>query len=91
VRIFTPGREIPFAGQPNVGTAFVLAAVGELGPIRSRLTVTFEEQAGLVPITIDQSGGRITSWELAAPQSPASMRNLPSAMQNGMIHWLILP
>ena len=31
VRIFTPASEIPFAGHPNVGTAFVLATVGELG------------------------------------------------------------
>src|SRR5690606_24146623 len=28
VRIFTPGAEIPFAGHPNIGTAFVLAAIG---------------------------------------------------------------
>ena len=31
VRIFTPTKEIPFAGHPNVGTAFALAATGELG------------------------------------------------------------
>src|SRR5215813_9136597 len=42
VRIFTPVREIPFAGHPNVGTAFVLASVGELGEIKSAHTVTFE-------------------------------------------------
>jgi len=29
VRIFTPDRELPFAGHPNVGTAFVLARQGE--------------------------------------------------------------
>ena len=42
VRIFTPAREIPFAGHPNVGTAFVLASAGEFGQIKSSLTVTFE-------------------------------------------------
>src|SRR5215469_12681221 len=52
VRIFTPAREIPFAGHPNVGTAFVLASVGELGEIKSSLGVTFEEEAGLVSISI---------------------------------------
>jgi PhzF family phenazine biosynthesis protein len=46
VRIFTPKREVPFAGHPNVGTAFVLASTGEFGEIRSSLTVTFEEQDG---------------------------------------------
>src|SRR5579885_2218312 len=28
LRIFTPGRELPFAGHPTVGTAYVLAATG---------------------------------------------------------------
>ena len=68
VRIFTPKREVPFAGHPNVGTAFVLASTGEFGEIRSSLTVTFEEQAGLVPITIHEAHGKVTSCELAAPQ-----------------------
>src|SRR6266481_3376635 len=52
VRIFTPAGEIPFAGHPNVGTAFVLASAGEFGEVNSSQTVTFEEEAGLVPITI---------------------------------------
>jgi trans-2,3-dihydro-3-hydroxyanthranilate isomerase len=68
VRIFTPEREVPFAGHPNVGTAFVLASTGELGAIRSSMTATFEEEAGLVPIAIRAEEGRITSCELAAPQ-----------------------
>src|SRR5215510_4238065 len=63
VRIFTPGREVPFAGHPNVGTAFVLATIGELGDIRSLSGVTFEEKAGLVPIRIDTSNGNITRYE----------------------------
>jgi trans-2,3-dihydro-3-hydroxyanthranilate isomerase len=33
VRIFTPVAELPFAGHPNVGTAFVLATNRELGEI----------------------------------------------------------
>jgi trans-2,3-dihydro-3-hydroxyanthranilate isomerase len=69
VRIFTPAREIPFAGHPNVGTAFVLASTGELGGIKSSLTVTFEEESGLVAVTIVASGGKIASCELTAPQS----------------------
>jgi len=71
VRIFTPTREIPFAGHPNVGTAFVLAAIGEFGEIRSQ-TVTFEEDAGLVPISIHADNGRVVRCELAAPQ-PVSL------------------
>ena len=41
VRIFPPASEIPFAGHPNVGTAFVLATVGELGEINSSHTQFF--------------------------------------------------
>ena len=68
VRIFTPRIEMPFAGHPNVGTAFVLATAGELGPIgRSPAQVTFDEKAGPVPITIQEKDGLI--WcELTAPQ-----------------------
>src|SRR5437667_11614292 len=66
VRIFTPAAEIPFAGHPNVGTAFVLAAAGEFGEINSSLTVTFEEEAGLVSIAIRAEQGKIVSCELAA-------------------------
>ena len=70
VRIFTPTREIPFAGHPNVGTAFVLASTGELGGIPE--SVTFEEEAGLVPIAIQAEGGKVAHCELAAPQ-PVSL------------------
>jgi trans-2,3-dihydro-3-hydroxyanthranilate isomerase len=77
VRIFTPAREIPFAGHPNVGTAFVLASAGEFGEIKSSLTVTFEEKAGLVSITIHESGGKVASCELTAPQSLSFGKSLP--------------
>lgn len=67
VRIFTPATEVPFAGHPNVGTAFALAAAGEFGPLDGSITVTFEEKAGLVPVSIHQREGRI--WcELSAPR-----------------------
>jgi len=66
VRIFTPTAEIPFAGHPNVGTAFVLASTGAFGQIDGAITVTFEEKAGLVPIAIRRRNG--TLWcELSAP------------------------
>jgi trans-2,3-dihydro-3-hydroxyanthranilate isomerase len=67
VRIFTPAAEVPFAGHPNIGTAFVLATAGELGEIETSTTVTFEEKAGLVPIVIQRRDGSI--WcELTAPE-----------------------
>ena len=50
VRIFTPVTELPFAGHPNIGTAFVLASTGQLGALEESLSIVFEEGAGLVPI-----------------------------------------
>ena len=65
VRIFTVNREIPFAGHPNVGTAFVLATQASKPPARLK----FEEKAGLVPVEILQEQGRVVGAELTAPQA----------------------
>src|SRR3954463_6891976 len=52
VRIFTPRAEMPFAGHPNVGTAFVLARAGtSYGQRIAGDRLVFEEKAGLVPVT----------------------------------------
>jgi trans-2,3-dihydro-3-hydroxyanthranilate isomerase len=69
VRIFTPRAEMPFAGHPNVGTAFVLARLGECHgrPIGGD-TLAFEEIAGLVRMTLLQQGSAIVGARLAAPQ-----------------------
>jgi trans-2,3-dihydro-3-hydroxyanthranilate isomerase len=64
VRIFTVNHELPFAGHPNVGTAFVFATRAKKPPERLR----FEEGAGLVPIEILTEKGRVVGAELTAPQ-----------------------
>jgi trans-2,3-dihydro-3-hydroxyanthranilate isomerase len=64
VRIFTVRSEIPFAGHPNVGTAFVLATQAAKPPAR----LLFEEKAGLVPVEILIEGGKVVGAELTAPQ-----------------------
>jgi trans-2,3-dihydro-3-hydroxyanthranilate isomerase len=69
VRIFTPATEVPFAGHPNIGTAFALATAGELGPIDPSITVTFEEKAGVVPVTIHRREGEPIWCELSAPEA----------------------
>lgn len=68
VRIFTPATEVPFAGHPNIGTAFALARAGEFGEIGASTQVTFEEKAGLVPVTINRQPGGSIWCELEAPQ-----------------------
>ncbi len=72
VRIFTPRAEMPFAGHPNVGTAFVLAREGECHgrPIGGD-TMVFEEVAGLVRMQLTRQGAAVTGAGLAAPQALA--------------------
>jgi trans-2,3-dihydro-3-hydroxyanthranilate isomerase len=79
VRIFTPAREVPFAGHPNVGTAFALATAGLLGPIDGTVTVTFEELAGVVPVVIDRSEAGGLRCELRAPEPLSRGRTVPAA------------
>src|SRR4051794_41804777 len=52
VRIFTATREIPFAGHPNVGTAFGVSTRAAKPPARFK----FEGSAGLVVVDILQDG-----------------------------------
>jgi trans-2,3-dihydro-3-hydroxyanthranilate isomerase len=64
VRIFTPRAEMPFAGHPNVGTAFVLARLGKVSGDK----IVFEEKAGLVPLDLIRASGTVVAARLAAPQ-----------------------
>ena len=64
VRIFTPKSELPFAGHPNVGTAFVLARMGRTTGDR----LVFEEAAGLVPLDLTRENSTVVAARLAAPQ-----------------------
>jgi trans-2,3-dihydro-3-hydroxyanthranilate isomerase len=68
VRIFTPKSEVPFAGHPNVGTAFALARIGEVFGKPVGETVRFEEKAGLVPVEIHRDGGDPVGARLTSPQ-----------------------
>ena len=62
LRIFTPRTELPFAGHPTLGTAFVLAAPMQLGEIR------LETGAGTVPVRLDRDeSGRIVFGRMDQP------------------------
>ena len=56
VRIFTPAREIPFAGHPTIGTAWVLAAEQLLPPNTHRFNL--EEGIGPVEVTLEGAPAR---------------------------------
>lgn len=61
VRIFTPGRELPFAGHPTIGTASVLHDAGIIED-----TCTFEMEAGEIPVV--REGDR--HWMTPPPAEP---------------------
>jgi trans-2,3-dihydro-3-hydroxyanthranilate isomerase len=61
MRIFTPRTELPFAGHPVLGTAFVVGTALGTG------AVTLETAAGLVPIVLERSGDRITFGRMSQP------------------------
>jgi len=64
VRIFTPALELPFAGHPILGTAFVLA-----GPLQL-VEIHLECGAGVVPVRIERDGSRIVfGWMTQPPFS----------------------
>jgi trans-2,3-dihydro-3-hydroxyanthranilate isomerase len=81
VRIFTPRYEMPFAGHPNVGTAFALARAGQsYGRTIDGERVVFEEKAGLVPITILKDGPMVIGARLASPQPLAIGAEVPTEL-----------
>jgi trans-2,3-dihydro-3-hydroxyanthranilate isomerase len=57
VRIFTPQREIPFAGHPVIGTCFVLGDEGRVGPKEGKRVMRLELGLGVFPVDVVFLGG----------------------------------
>ncbi len=73
IRIFTPALELPFAGHPTLGSAFVLG-----GPL-SKVVIRLETAAGVVPVELEREGPKIVfglmeqplpTWQAVADPSP---------------------
>ncbi len=77
VRIFTPGEEMPFAGHPTVGTAFVLASIGEIPLTGDETRIVFEEGVGPVPVLIRSKDGVPTFCQLSVAKLPEVFPPLP--------------
>ena len=77
VRIFTPGGELPFAGHPTIGTAFVLASIGEIPLQGAETRIVFEEGVGPVPVVIRAKDGRPGFCQLTAAKPPEVGPPLP--------------
>ena len=69
-RIFTPGIELPFAGHPTVGAAFLLASLGQVTGVGDLIEFELEEAVGTVPVAValDQHGVPVRA-DLVVPRS----------------------
>jgi trans-2,3-dihydro-3-hydroxyanthranilate isomerase len=70
VRIFTPGGEVPFAGHPTVGTAHVLAALGEIPLTGDETHIVFGLNVGPVPVRIVAERGTPLFCQLSVAKLP---------------------
>jgi trans-2,3-dihydro-3-hydroxyanthranilate isomerase len=61
IRIFTPAVELPFAGHPVLGTAFVLGI-----PLQ-KIVIRLETAAGVVPVELERDGARIVFGSMEQP------------------------
>jgi trans-2,3-dihydro-3-hydroxyanthranilate isomerase len=61
IRIFTPASELPFAGHPTLGTAFVIGQPMQLE------TIGIETGMGLVPVRLEREGPRIVFGRMEQP------------------------
>jgi trans-2,3-dihydro-3-hydroxyanthranilate isomerase len=73
VRIFTPGREVPFAGHPTVGTAVLLGVLEPGGAADFIL----EEQIGLVSCQVEDRGPGRGHATFTLPRLPERTGSLP--------------
>ena len=61
IRIFTPATELPFAGHPVLGTAFVIGEAQRLALVRLKTT------AGVIPVALSRERNRIVYGEMEQP------------------------
>jgi trans-2,3-dihydro-3-hydroxyanthranilate isomerase len=70
VRIFTPRREIPFAGHPVIGTCYVLGDEGRIGPKEGKRVIKLELGLGVFPVEVVFLGGKpaLVKMEQRSPE-----------------------
>lgn len=71
IRIFTPGRELPFAGHPTVGTAVLLALLDQDGQ-PGAVAFGLKEQVGIVPCAVEVEGEARGTARFRLPRLPFS-------------------
>jgi trans-2,3-dihydro-3-hydroxyanthranilate isomerase len=82
VRIFTPAKELPFAGHPTIGAAILLAELkAPTSPSHAEALVVLEEAIGLVRVGVRLRVGAAAFAEFDAPRLPSEGGTLPPADQ----------
>jgi trans-2,3-dihydro-3-hydroxyanthranilate isomerase len=67
VRIFTPAVEMPMAGHPTVGTAFVLGREKLIEQAGPETTIRFEEGVGVIPVRVQWQNGQPALIRMSQP------------------------
>lgn len=68
VRIFTPAQELPMAGHPTIGTAFIMARKVRFDESASHFTMNLEEKVGLIPVNLEVEDGVPNLVTMTQPQ-----------------------
>ena len=76
LRIFTPGRELPFAGHPTVGTAVLLGLDGQNGADAQAFGL--EEGVGIVTCIVERRGEGTGYARFRLPRLPEAMEGEPA-------------
>ena len=77
VRIFTPAREMPFAGHPTVGTAVLLSELAAEKGAPADGVIRLEEGVGVVPVTVKAGGAGPSYGELSGAVMPVHIGDEP--------------
>ncbi len=78
IRIFTPQRELPFAGHPTIGTAVLIAQLDAPGLLSAQdLSVVLEEEVGNVACTVAHRKGRAPRASFQLPTEPKEVAIAP--------------
>ncbi|MES0875229.1 PhzF family phenazine biosynthesis protein [Sinimarinibacterium thermocellulolyticum] len=75
-RIFTPAKELPFAGHPTVGAACLLSLIGK-APQGEDVSFVIEQGVGPVPVRVRRAPDRAAYAELTAAQLPEFASEVP--------------
>lgn len=78
IRIFTPTRELPFAGHPVLGSAFVL------GERLGARIVRLETRAATVPVVLEREGGRVSFGRMEQPVPAVAPFPEPKALLDAL-------